>query len=46
MANAGFSVMNSRVFWALGGALIVLCLSLLYRRRPKQRKQSRRGVSS
>ena len=46
MASAGFSIMNSRVFWALAGALIVLCASLLYRRRPQQRKQSRRGVSS
>ncbi|MBS2961644.1 hypothetical protein KGA66_01200 [Actinocrinis puniceicyclus] len=46
MASAGFSVMNSRVFWALGGALLVLCVSLLYRRRPRPAKQSRRGVSS
>lgn len=46
MASAGFSIMNSRVFWALTGAMIVLCASLLYRRRPQQRKQSRRGVSS
>jgi hypothetical protein len=45
-SSAGFSVMNSRVFWALGGALLVFCLSLGYQRRPKQRKQSRRGVSS
>lgn len=46
MASTGFSVMNSRVFWALGGALIVLCASLLYRRRPQQPKRSRRGASS
>ncbi|HZU56302.1 MAG TPA: hypothetical protein VFA06_10575 [Actinocrinis sp.] len=45
MAKTGFSVMNSRVFWALAGALIVLCASLLYQRRPKQRRQSRRGTS-
>jgi hypothetical protein len=38
--------MHSRLFWALAGALIVLCASLTYQRRPKQRKQSRRGVSS
>ncbi len=46
MANSGFSIMSSRVFWALGGALLVLGLSMLYRRRPQQRRQSRRGVSS
>jgi hypothetical protein len=46
MANSGFSIMGSRVFWALGGALLVLGVSMLYRRRPRQRKQSRRGVSS
>jgi hypothetical protein len=38
--------MGSRLFWALGGALLVLGASMLYRRRPQQRKQSRRGVSS
>jgi len=46
MAKTGFSIMSSRVFWALAGALIVLCASLLYQRRPKQRKQSRRGTYS
>ncbi len=46
MAHSGFSIMHSRLFWALAGALIVLCASLTYQRRPKQRKQSRRGVSS
>jgi hypothetical protein len=46
MASAGFNVMNSRVFWATVGALVVFCASLLYRRRPQQRRQSRRGMSS
>ena len=46
MANTGFSIMSSRLFWALGGALLVLGASMLYHRRPQQRKQSRRGISS
>lgn len=46
MANSGFSIMSARTLWALGGALLVLGASLLYRRRPQQRKQSRRGTSS
>ena len=46
MANSGFSIMGSRLFWALGGALLVLVASMAYRRRPRQPKRSRRGVSS
>lgn len=45
MANSGFSIMSARTLWALGGALLVLGASLLYRRRPR-RSQSRRGTSS
>jgi len=43
MADTGFDIMHSRVFWALGGALVVLCVSMLYRRRPRQPRMSRRG---
>ncbi|MGH3417561.1 MAG: hypothetical protein ACRDSS_13915 [Actinocrinis sp.] len=46
MSDSGFNLMSSRVFWALAGSLLVLCASLAYKRRPRQRKQSRRGVSS
>ncbi len=37
MADSDFGIMSARTFYALGGALVVLAVSMLYRRRPGQR---------
>jgi hypothetical protein len=45
MANSGFDLVSPRVLWSAGAALAVLCASLLYQRRPRQRGRSRRDSS-
>jgi len=37
MANSGFSLTSSRMLWGAAGAVVVLCLSLFLRRRPRRR---------
>jgi hypothetical protein len=37
MSDTGFRLTGSRLFWALCGSFLVLCLSLLLRRRPRRR---------